>query len=149
MYRAQRQALIRKTGPEAYHYYNKKVGKTVVGTKKGPVDYEGVILIEGVGRSVFFDAKQTTKKHRLSLHDSHVPKHQKAFLWEHAKFGAVSFLYIARVLGQRVSRFLYPVTPGSNEIVTAKSLTFVNMLSLPSDGRWLETVLRHLWLWDT
>ena len=59
---------------------------------KGPVDYGGTVVADG--RAIFFDAKECQSKTSFSLHESHVPRHQKEFLWMMGEGGAVSGLLI-------------------------------------------------------
>lgn len=66
---------------------------------KGPVDYGGTVVADG--RAIFFDAKECASKRTFSLHESHVPRHQKEFIWMMGSAGAVAGLLIeATELGQ-------------------------------------------------
>jgi hypothetical protein len=52
VYKKQRKAVLRKTGPEVYYRYDKVLKKNIIGSKRGPVDFDGVITIDGAGRAV-------------------------------------------------------------------------------------------------
>ena len=147
-YRDTGRALLRKTGPEVYYRFDKITKKRIIGAKRGPVDYEGVILLNGIGHSVSFDAKQTARKLRMSLHSDHVPDHQKAFLMARAEFGAVSFLFVTRIVDFHVTRFLYPVLHGNTDLVTDKSIKYSDMIKMPPSGDWLDWVIENIWIWD-
>jgi len=148
IYRQTGLAFIRKTDPEVYYRYDLRTKRRVIGAKRGPVDYEGVMKLNGIGRAVFFDAKQTQRKLRMSLHKDHVPDHQKAYLVNRAEYGAICFLYISRNVDQSVSRFLYPVFNGETDLLTNKSIKFSDMIALPPSGDWLDWVTENIWMWE-
>lgn len=67
-----------------------KSGPKLVLTKI-PCDFVG--SIEG-GRAIFFDAKVSGNDTGFSLHDNHVPRHQREFLAGQGRMGALSGLLI-------------------------------------------------------
>lgn len=142
-YKRAGKALIRKTAAEVYYRFDKKTKRRVASAKRGAVDYVGTLN----GRFVCFDAKQTKNKYRLSLHRDHVPEHQKNFLSEHAEYGGIAFLYVHRTAKGREGYFLYPVPPGEELLLTAKSIPFDQMIELPSSGDWLDWIEDYQWIW--
>jgi len=148
VYRKQGRALLRKTGPETYRRWDSKLNRKILGEKRGPVDFEGIILLEGIGRYVCFDAKQTQRARRMSLHKDHVPEHQKAYLISKSDFGGVAFLYVSQKIDAVVTNFLYPVIKGQGSVLFGKSIPFTDMIKLPDSGDWLDWVVENVWMWD-
>lgn len=134
---------MRKTAPEAF-LIGKKMGR-----RRGPVDYEGTFLYKGIGRSVFFDAKQTAEKYRLPLNRDHVPDHQKQFLVDRAEFGAVTFLYVVSTFHEEDHYYLVPVLPGQGDFLfERKSVPFTDMVEIGTPGDWLHWLHAHAWMWN-
>lgn len=82
-------ARVHKTYAEA-----RNVNGRIVYSAKGPPDFIGTI---GGGRSVVFDAKESTRspKFRLAL----VPQHQAKDLEAHARLGALVFIVASTTAG--------------------------------------------------
>lgn len=78
-----------KMGAEA-----KFLGGGAISPRKGPVDYVGTVV--GTGRSICFDAKQSAQKYGLRTDQSHIPSHQRDFLIDQGRAGAISGLIVLR-----------------------------------------------------